>query len=91
MRLKYVCTNCSKILLGEQGTMLRSALECDTFYRQLGAASIIIIPGPHHLGRTAKGAAAAGGREWPAGRCLLKMHCDVCLFLSWGADGAGSC
>lgn len=39
MRLKYVCTNCSKILLGEQGTMLRSALECDTFYRQLGAAT----------------------------------------------------
>lgn len=50
-----VCTNCSKILLGEQRTMLRTALQCNTFYRQLGAASIIIIPGPQHLGWSAKG------------------------------------
>lgn len=63
MRVKDICINCSKILLGEQGTTLRSALQCSMFYKQLGAASIIIIPGPHHLGRSAKGAAAAGGKE----------------------------
>lgn len=63
MRVEDICINCSKILLGEQGTMLRSALQCNMFYKQLGATSIIIIPGPHHLGRSAKGAAAAGGKE----------------------------
>lgn len=62
MRVKYVCTNCSKALLGEQGTILRSALQHDMAHRWLGAGSVIIVLGPHHLDPSGMGTAAAGGR-----------------------------